>query len=120
MTGPRLLSANEITDHLRRALPHWRLEGGALRRRYRVNGFRSALLAANAIGHLAEAAWHHPELTLSWGKVEVSLWTHDAGGVTDRDLALADKIEEVVAWRPDTDAALEGNPGGAVAHLLPD
>ena len=98
----------EVTARLARELPHWRREGRTIRRLYKVNGFKSALMATNAIGHLAEAAWHHPQITLSWGEVVVTLWSHDAGGVTERDIALARKIEDLVAWRPDP--PLEGTP----------
>jgi 4a-hydroxytetrahydrobiopterin dehydratase len=70
-------------------------------------------MVANAIGHLAEAAWHHPDLAVSYGGVEVSLMTHDHKGITDRDFELARKIEEVVAWRPGrAGGALEGTPEG--------
>ncbi len=117
---PEALPDADITRTLTRDLAHGRLHGNALRRLYRVNGFRSALLAANAIGHLAETTWHHPEISISWGKVEVSLWSHDAGGVTERDLALARMIEDLVAWRPAT-APFEGSPrSGEHAYVLPD
>lgn len=117
---PEALPDDAITEALTRNLQHWRLEGKALRRLYRVNAFKSALLAANAIGHLAEMTWHHPEITISWGKVEVSLWSHDAGGVTQRDLALAQWIEDLVAWRPEA-APFEGSsPSGENAYVLPD
>ena len=109
----------EVAARLARDLPHWRQEGRTIRRLYRVNGFKSALMATNAIGHLAEAAWHHPDITLSWGKVEVTLWSHDAGGVTERDFALAQKIEAVVAWRPDP--PLEGTPADPQhSYITPD
>ena len=114
------LADTEVTQRIARALPRWRFESGQLRRLYRVNGFRSALLAANAIGHVAEAAWHHPDLSISWGKVEVSLWSHDAGGVTERDLALAQKIEDLMSWKPSGEP-LEGTPEDpAHAYILAD
>ena len=46
-------------------------------------------MLVNAIGYLAEAAWHHPDLAVTWGKVWVKLKTHSAGGITDKDFALA-------------------------------
>ena len=57
-------------------------------------------MAVNAIGHLAEAAWHHPDLLVSYNSVEVRLMSHDAKGITERDFALAKKIEELIQWRP--------------------
>lgn len=64
----------------------------------------------NTVGHLAEAAWHHPDLSASYAFVIVKLKNHAAKGVTDKDFELAAKIEEVVHWQPDSEAALEGTP----------
>ena len=63
------------------------------------------------VGHLAEAAWHHPDITASYAWVEVRLKNHAARGVTDKDFELAKKIEDVVSWQPGKDGgALEGTP----------
>jgi 4a-hydroxytetrahydrobiopterin dehydratase len=67
------------------------------------------MMAANAIAYLCEAAYHHADLALTWGKLWVKLQTHSAGGITDKDFELAKKIEEVVLWLP-TGGALEGTP----------
>lgn len=65
----------------------------------------------NTVGHLAEAAWHHPDLTASYAWVEVRLMNHAAKGITDKDFALAAKIEAVVGWQPGTEGGpLEGTP----------
>ncbi len=70
-------------------------------------------MVIGAIGHLAEAAWHHPDISASYAWVEVRLTTHSAKAVTLKDIALATKIEDVVHWRPDLDGgALEGTPHG--------
>jgi 4a-hydroxytetrahydrobiopterin dehydratase len=104
-------SDDEVTRRLERELPKWRLEGGWIRRTYKTNGWKGTLMVINAIGHLAEAAWHHPDITASYAWVEVRLKTHTAKGITDKDLALARKIEEVIAWQPGKDGgALEGTP----------
>lgn len=109
----RVYTETEIAAHLQKHLPHWRFEGGWIRRRYRTNSWKGTLMVINAVGHLAEAAWHHPDLTASYAWVEVRLMTHDAKGVTDKDFALAAKIEEVVQWNPGKDGgALEGTPQG--------
>lgn len=114
MAGPaslRLYQPVEITAKLAAELPLWRFEDGFIKRTYRTHGWKGTLMAVNAIAHLAEAAWHHPDLSVSYPSVEVRLQTHDAGGVTDRDFALARKIEDVVMWRPGRDGgALEGTP----------
>ncbi len=70
-------------------------------------------MVINTVGHLAEAAWHHPDLTASYAWVEVRLQTHSAKGITMKDLELARKIEDVVAWQPGAEGgALEGTPQG--------
>jgi 4a-hydroxytetrahydrobiopterin dehydratase len=119
---PTALDAAAIAAHLAADLPTWRHEGSAIIRTFKVNGFKSAMMLANAVGHLAEQAWHHPDIAISWGKVEVSLWSHDAGGVTLRDLALARRIEDFAIWRPSAKTGpLEGTPADAVhAYVLGD
>lgn len=107
-----VLQDDVIRARLTRELPEWTCDGAALARIYRTSGWKGALIVVNAIGHLAEAAWHHPDLHVSYASVTVRLNTHDAGGVTDKDFALAKKIEEVVTWRPARGDALEGAPAG--------
>ncbi len=101
----------EIKARLESELPHWRYEDGWIRRTYRTHSWKGTLMLINAVGHLAEAAWHHPDLTASYAWVEVRLQTHTAKGITDKDFQLAKKIEEVVAWQPAKEGgALEGTP----------
>jgi 4a-hydroxytetrahydrobiopterin dehydratase len=105
------LSEDEVKARLAADLPKWRLEDGWIRRTYRTQGWKSTLMVINTVGHLAEAAWHHPDITASYAWVEVRLMSHDAKGITDRDFALAKKIEEVVQWQPGTEGqGLEGTP----------
>jgi 4a-hydroxytetrahydrobiopterin dehydratase len=102
-------------------LDQWSYDGRFLVRRYRTGGWKSTLMVVNAIGHLAEAAWHHPEITATYPAVDVRLETHDAGGITERDLELAARIEALVTWRPDATSALEGTPSDPQhRHVLPD
>jgi len=101
----------EIEERLAQILPRWRLEDGWIRRKYKTNSWKGTLMVINTVGHLAEAAWHHPDLTASYAWVEVRLKTHTAKGITDKDFELARKIEEVVQWQPAKDGgALEGTP----------
>jgi len=110
----------EIEARLTLELPKWRLEAGQLRRTYQTGGWKGTLMVVNTIGHLAEAAWHHPDLAVSYAKIVVKLTTHDAGGITDKDFALARKIEAVVMWQPGTEGqGLEGTPPGA-AYVMYD
>ena len=103
--GQRVYKPDEIAARLARELPHWAYRDGAIIRKFRTHGWKATLLAAGAVAHLAEAAWHHPEMVLNFPSLEVRLNTHDAGGVTDKDFELAKKIEEVVGWRPQAGAS---------------
>ena len=91
-------------------LTEWYLEDGWLRRKYNTEGWPVTLMLVNAIGFLCEAAYHHADLSVTWGKLWVKLKTHSAGGITDKDFAVARKIEEVILWRPETGSPLEGTP----------
>jgi 4a-hydroxytetrahydrobiopterin dehydratase len=74
--------------------PAWSLdEAGELVRTFRTPDFAAAMALANEIAALAEAAWHHPELRVGWGRLTVRLSTHDVGGVTRLDLDLAAQVE---------------------------
>jgi 4a-hydroxytetrahydrobiopterin dehydratase len=107
----RTYTEDEIKARLQAELPHWYLEDGWIRRQYKTNSWKGTLMVINTVGHLAEAAWHHPDLTASYAWVEVRLMNHAAKGVTDKDFALAKKIEEVVCWQPGLEGgALEGTP----------
>jgi len=105
-------SQDEIEQRLKQELPHWYYENGWIRRKFRTHGWKATLMVVNTVGHLAEAAWHHPDLTVSYAFVIVKLMTHTAKGVTDKDFALAKKIEEVVQWNAnaETGGILEGTP----------
>lgn len=91
-------------------LTGWYLEDGWIRRKYNTDGWPQTLMAVNTIGYLCEAAYHHADLAVTYAKVWVKLRTHSAGGITDKDLELAKKIEEVVLWRPNGGSLGTGNP----------
>jgi 4a-hydroxytetrahydrobiopterin dehydratase len=93
-------------------LAHWYLENGWIRRKYKTSGWKATLMVVNTVGHLAEAAFHHPDLAVSYAFVIVKLKNHAAKGITNKDFELAQKIEEVVMWQPGNKAgsALEGTP----------
>lgn len=115
MTAPRekAMDEAEVKEWLAANLPTWRLEDGWIRRTYKTASWKGTLMVINAVGHLAEAAWHHPDITASYAWVEVRLVTHTAKGITGKDLALAKKIEEVICWQPGKEGgALEGTPTG--------
>lgn len=111
MTASKTYTENEVKAKLKAELPHWFLENGWIRRKYKTSGWKATLMVVNTVGHLAEAAWHHPDLTVSYAFVVVKLCTHDAKGITDKDFELASKIEQVIAWQPALDeGALTGTP----------
>ncbi|MFN0313916.1 MAG: 4a-hydroxytetrahydrobiopterin dehydratase [Burkholderiales bacterium] len=107
----KVYSEEEVKSRLAEQLPHWYLEDGWIRRKYKTAGWKGTLMVVNTVGHLAEAAWHHPDLTVSYAFVIVKLATHSAKGITDKDFALASKIEEVIQWQPaKSGGPLEGTP----------
>jgi 4a-hydroxytetrahydrobiopterin dehydratase len=112
-TQDAVYSESDVTQLLQQKLPHWYLEDGWIRRKYKTSGWKGTLMVVNTIGHLAEAAWHHPDLTVSYAFVIVKLCTHSAKGITDKDIQLAQKIESVIQWQPANEqvsSALEGTP----------
>ncbi len=107
----KIYNEAETKARLENELPHWFFEDGWIRRKYKTSGWKATLMVVNTVGHLAEAAWHHPDLTVSYAFVIVKLCTHDAKGITDKDFELAAKIEQVIGWQPALEGgALEGTP----------
>ncbi|HEC59258.1 MAG TPA: 4a-hydroxytetrahydrobiopterin dehydratase [Methylophaga sp.] len=102
---------DEIESRLKTELPHWYLENGWIRRKYKTSGWKSTLMLVTTVGHLAEAAFHHPDMVVSYAFVIVKLTNHAAKGITNKDFELAKKIEDVIMWQPGKeDGALEGTP----------
>ena len=88
----RILNGDELSAALD-ALDGWAAEGNMLRKRHEFANFAASLAFVNRVGELAEAADHHPDITFGWGYCEIALTTHDRGGITDVDVALARKID---------------------------
>ncbi|MEY4729662.1 MAG: hypothetical protein RL020_820 [Pseudomonadota bacterium] len=107
----KVYTETEIIARLKTELPFWYFEDNWIRRKYKTSGWKATLMIVNTVGHLAEAAWHHPDLAVSYAFVIVKLTDHAAKGVTDKDFELAKKIESVVQWQPKLEGgALEGTP----------
>ncbi len=102
-------SAAQIEERLQQ-LPGWYYEGDSIQRVYETDGWPITLMLVNAIGFCAEAADHHPDLSVKYRSVTVKLSTHTAKGITGKDFELARKLDEVALWRPATGAALQGTP----------
>lgn len=88
------LTSEELQERLD-GLQDWSDKDDTIVRRIDFANFAESLEFVNKVGALAEAADHHPDITFGWGYAEIALTTHDRGGVTDVDLALAAKIDEL-------------------------
>lgn len=99
-TNEPLMTAESAAPRLGAINAGWAFNDDWLVREYRTDGWRSTMLAVNAIAFVAEAGNHHPDLSVHYNRIEVRLQTHSAGGVTEKDLQLAEQIEHVLQWRP--------------------
>ena len=110
-TDLKVYDEKEIKDKLQKSLDSWNYDGKWIRKVFKTHSWKGTLMAINTIGHLAEVAWHHPDLVVSYAFVEVKLMTHDKKGITDLDFELAKKIDNVVQWNPiSEDSPFEGTP----------
>lgn len=86
----------EELNQLATQVPEWHVvHGHHITRTYTFPDFRTALDFVNKAGAIAEEEGHHPDLLLSWGKVEVTTWTHKINGLTESDFILAAKIDQI-------------------------
>jgi len=88
------LSETEIETALSQ-LNGWKTENAQLKKRFEFKNFAESLEFVNKIGALAEAADHHPDIYFGWGYAEFQIMTHDAGGITENDFALAKEIDGI-------------------------
>jgi len=86
------LNATQIKS-AQATVPDWKKKGATIVRTFQFKDFPAALKFVNAVAGLAEQAWHHPDIDIRWNKVTLTLTTHDAGGLTDKDFALAKKFD---------------------------
>ena len=92
--NPMPLNQAEIEQKIQ-TLPQWQQQDQTLTRTFKFKGFVEAIAFVDQLVEPAEAAGHHPDLAISYNKVTVSLTTHDAGGLTQMDFDLAQKISEI-------------------------
>ena len=76
-------------------MPGWTRQGDSIVHVETLAEFRAAMLYVGAVAYLAEAANHHPDITIQWNKVTLTLSTHSAGGLTGKDFALAEQISRL-------------------------
>jgi 4a-hydroxytetrahydrobiopterin dehydratase len=88
--------AGKELDRLAEQLPDWKVvDGHHITRLFKFPDFRKALAFVNKVGEVAEEQGHHPDILLSWGKAEVTTWTHAINGLTESDFILAAKIDRL-------------------------
>jgi 4a-hydroxytetrahydrobiopterin dehydratase len=87
-----LLDESEIADKLPDG---WDRDGDEIVRTFDFDSYLPGVGFAAGIGGIAEDAWHHPEITITWGEVEVRLTTHEEGGITQKDVDLATRFNDV-------------------------
>jgi 4a-hydroxytetrahydrobiopterin dehydratase len=88
------LTAAQIKTALA-VVPDWNKLGKTISRTFVFKDFPKAIRFVNAVARLAEKAWHHPDIEIRWNKVTLTLTTHDAGGLTKKDFALAKKFDRL-------------------------
>jgi 4a-hydroxytetrahydrobiopterin dehydratase len=94
-TAPRL--AHEQVEELVKSVPAWSVEDGKLVREVQVKNFRTAVALVNALGNIAEAENHHPDLWIhGWNHVRIELSTHTAHGISENDFILAARFDRVI------------------------
>ena len=109
MNRMKLLLPDEIYEELEQ-LPFWLLIGTAIRREYSHATFLDAIAFVVRVAQLAEAADHHPDIDIRFRRVTLTLSTHSAGGLTEKDFALArqiDEAEESASTRDESEAQLQ-------------
>ena len=93
---PEPLSGDAVARGLA-TLPGWQLDGEAIVKTFDRGDFNGSIAFVNAIAAAANAADHHPDLAVAWNRVTVRLSSHDAGGITERDLRLARSVDALAS-----------------------
>jgi 4a-hydroxytetrahydrobiopterin dehydratase len=89
-----VLTDEQISERLA-GVPGWTRQGDTIVHVQTLADFKAALLYVGAVAYLAETANHHPDITIQWNKVTLTLSTHSAGGLTAKDTALAEQISRL-------------------------
>jgi 4a-hydroxytetrahydrobiopterin dehydratase len=78
-----------------KGIPAWKKKAAVISRTFEFKDFPESLKFVNAVAKIAEKAQHHPDIDIRWNKVTLALTTHDAGGLTEKDFALARKFDRL-------------------------
>lgn len=89
-----VLNDSEVNQSLA-ALPGWERKGDEIRKTYAHESFPEAIVFVNAVAHLAELMNHHPDIDIRYSNITLALTTHDQGGITAKDVTLAQQIEAI-------------------------
>ena len=102
MRGRRPAPGAAAVDEALRSLDGWDAQEARTRihKHYRFKDFVEAMRFVNALAALAEAEGHHPDFTVHWNTVDVTLWTHAVGGLSENDLIVAAKLDRLPEARP--------------------
>ncbi len=90
-----LLDTSEIGNALNKC-PEWEAEGKAITRSIEFEDFNEAIDFVNDLAEIADKAQHHPDILICYNKVTLTLTTHDAGGVTELDIEMAQRVDNLV------------------------
>ena len=90
----RKLDDSEATDALA-TVPGWSIDNGKLTRNFNFESYKDGVVFATAVGHVADKLNHHPDMHIGYGKVSVSVNTHDVGGLSPYDFELAKRINNL-------------------------
>jgi 4a-hydroxytetrahydrobiopterin dehydratase len=96
-----ILSETEVQQALQ-SLPGWKRNGHTIERHFQFANFVQAMDFVNQVAEAAEAVNHHPDIHISYNKVTMALVSHDSGGVTQRDIRMAGKINELASFPSST------------------
>jgi len=88
------LNAAQIKSALGK-IPYWKRKAAIISRTFQFKDFPAAIKFVDAVAGLAEQAWHHPDIDIRWNKVTLTLTTHDAGGLTQKDFDLARQFDQL-------------------------
>ena len=91
-----VLLSNEEVDRLLLQIPGWEARGVKISRKFKFNNFKEAMAFVNQMATIAEEQNHHPDFLVHYNEVSVTLWTHAASGLTEKDFSLAAKINFLI------------------------
>jgi 4a-hydroxytetrahydrobiopterin dehydratase len=90
-----LLEAEDLSAALKKC-PEWEYEKNSINRTFEFEEFMDGIDFVNSVADIADEAQHHPDIRINYTKVTLKLTTHDAGGVTEADVELAQRVDNLV------------------------